>query len=69
MVGETGSGKTTQTPQYLYKKGFASENMIAVTQPMRVAAMTVAKRVAEEMKTVLGGNGTVGYAVGFDDCT
>ena len=43
--------------------------MIAVTQPRRVAAMTVAKRVAEEMKTVLGGNGTVGYAVRFDDCT
>ena len=42
--------------------------MIAITQPRRVAAMTVAKRVAEEMKTDLG-TGTVGYAVRFDDCT
>jgi HrpA-like RNA helicase len=68
LVGETGSGKTTQTPQYLYEKNFASEAMIAITQPRRVAAMTVAKRVAEEMKTELG-TGTVGYAVRFDDCT
>ncbi len=68
LVGETGSGKTTQTPQYLYEKNFASQAMIAITQPRRVAAMTVAKRVAEEMKTDLG-TGTVGYAVRFDDCT
>lgn len=56
VVGETGSGKTTQLPQYLYKAGFIShEKMIGVTQPRRIAAISVATRVSEEMKCHLGG--------------
>ncbi|KAK2571887.1 putative ATP-dependent RNA helicase DHX40 [Acropora cervicornis] len=55
VVGETGSGKTTQLPQYLYKAGFTShDKMIGVTQPRRIAAISVATRVSEEMKCHLG---------------
>lgn len=55
VVGETGSGKTTQIPQFLMQGGFAKEGgAIACTQPRRVAAVTVAKRVAEEMGVALG---------------
>lgn len=49
VVGETGSGKTTQMTQYLYEEGFGNTGMIGCTQPRRVAAMSVAARVAEEM--------------------
>ena len=49
VVGETGSGKTTQLAQYLYEEGYGDHGMIGCTQPRRVAAMSVAKRVAEEM--------------------
>lgn len=49
IVGETGCGKTTQIPQYLLEAGWAgSDQCVACTQPRRVAAMTVAARVAEE---------------------
>lgn len=45
VVGETGSGKTTQMTQYVYESGFGRRGLIACTQPRRVAAMSVAKRV------------------------
>ncbi|CAM9473229.1 unnamed protein product [Hapterophycus canaliculatus] len=65
LVGETGCGKTTQIPQYLYEAGWTAGNRAVVcTQPRRVAAYTVATRVAEEMGCRLGD--TVGYAVRFD---
>ncbi|MEW5312087.1 MAG: hypothetical protein WDW38_003742 [Sanguina aurantia] len=68
VVGETGSGKTTQLPQYLYHAGWAEgDRQIACTQPRRVAASTVATRVAEEMGVPLGD--LVGYCVRFDDVT
>ncbi|KAM0330000.1 hypothetical protein ACHAQA_004169 [Verticillium albo-atrum] len=67
VVGETGSGKTTQLTQFLYEEGFGDSGMIGCTQPRRVAAMSVAKRVAEEMDVKLGS--TVGYAIRFEDCT
>ncbi|KIM52353.1 hypothetical protein SCLCIDRAFT_18190 [Scleroderma citrinum Foug A] len=67
VVGETGSGKTTQLAQFLYEDGYCSYGIIGCTQPRRVAAMSVAKRVSEEMECELGG--LVGYAIRFEDCT
>ena len=67
VVGETGSGKTTQLIQYLAEAGFANDGIIGCTQPRRVAAMSVAKRVAEEVGCVLGDE--VGYSIRFEDCT
>jgi pre-mRNA-splicing factor ATP-dependent RNA helicase DHX38/PRP16 len=67
VVGQTGSGKTTQLAQYLWEDGYGSMGMIACTQPRRVAAMSVAKRVSEEMSVELGG--LVGYTIRFEDCT
>lgn len=67
VVGETGSGKTTQLTQYLYEEGYGERGMVGCTQPRRVAAMSVAKRVSEEMEVPLGS--TVGYAIRFEDCT
>lgn len=80
IVGETGSGKTTQLTQYLMESGYCDYGLVGCTQPRRVAAMSVAKRVSEEVtsgvkekgvslseKDELGG--TVGYAIRFEDCT
>ncbi|XP_034650939.1 pre-mRNA-splicing factor ATP-dependent RNA helicase PRP16 [Drosophila subobscura] len=67
IVGETGSGKTTQLTQYLHEDGYSQLGMIGCTQPRRVAAMSVAKRVSDEMDTQLGED--VGYAIRFEDCT
>ena len=54
VVGETGSGKTTQMTQYIAEAGFTMRGKIGCTQPRRVAAMSVAKRVAEEFGCRLG---------------
>ncbi|KAF7995038.1 hypothetical protein HCN44_004510 [Aphidius gifuensis] len=67
VVGETGSGKTTQITQYLAEAGFTARGKIGCTQPRRVAAMSVAKRVAEEFGCRLGQE--VGYTIRFEDCT
>ncbi|GFQ88191.1 ATP-dependent RNA helicase DHX8 [Trichonephila clavata] len=67
VIGETGSGKTTQITQYLSEAGFTGRGKIGCTQPRRVAAMSVAKRVAEEFGCRLGQE--VGYTIRFEDCT
>ena len=87
LVGETGSGKSTQVPQILTTEAWCSsqpvtlENInktvsvggcIAITEPRRVAAITLARRVAEEMGTPLGSSSPaskVGYSVRFDNST
>jgi pre-mRNA-splicing factor ATP-dependent RNA helicase DHX15/PRP43 len=68
LVGETGSGKTTQIPQWCVE--FAKKmgkKTVACTQPRRVAAMSVAQRVSEEMDVSLGQE--VGYSIRFEDCS
>jgi len=66
IVGETGSGKSTQLPQYFVAGGWAENDFqIAVTQPRRMAAITLAKRVSQEMNCPHVGN-EVGYSVRFD---
>ena len=67
LVGETGSGKTTQIPQYLHEVGYSELGKIGCTQPRRVAAMSVAARVAEEMNVKVGHE--VGYTIRFENCT
>lgn len=87
LVGETGSGKSTQVPQMLVKEPWCKHQVvsmdgslqsvtvggcIAITEPRRVAAITLARRVAEEMGTPLGSSSpksTVGYSVRFDQST
>lgn len=68
LVGETGSGKTTQIPQWCVDYARASgSKSVACTQPRRVAAMSVAQRVSEEMDVILGQE--VGYSIRFEDCS
>jgi pre-mRNA-splicing factor ATP-dependent RNA helicase DHX16 len=68
VVAETGSGKTTQLPQYLHEAGYTAGGMkVGCTQPRRVAAMSVAARVADEMGTKVGYE--VGYSIRFEDAT
>lgn len=69
LRGETGSGKTTQLVQYLYERGYTSNGagIIGCTQPRRMAAVSVAHRVAQEMSCELGT--TVGYAIRLEDCS
>lgn len=67
IVGETGCGKTTQLTQFLREAGYARNGRIGCTQPRRVAAMSVAKRVSEEAGCPLGDE--VGYSIRFEDVT
>jgi len=68
LVGETGAGKTTQVPQFIVEGGFLKGGKLcAVTQPRRVAAMSVSQRVADEMDVQLGQE--VGYNIRFEDMT
>lgn len=57
----------TELPQYLFKAGLANKGMIAITQPRRVAAISIAKRVSEELGVRLGEE--VGYSIRFEDVT
>ena len=67
VEGPTGSGKTTQLPRMLLKAGIGLPSLIGVTQPRRIAAVSVAARIAQEEQVALGEE--VGYAIRFDDNT
>lgn len=68
VEGETGSGKTTQIPQFLLPYfAVPGKKAVACTQPRRVAAMSIAKRVSEEMDVEMGIE--VGYTIRFEDCS
>lgn len=67
IIGETGSGKSTQLSQILHRHGYTKSGIIGVTQPRRVAAVSVARRVAQELGVRLGEE--VGYAIRFEDRT
>ena len=67
VAGETGSGKSTQLPKLCLAAGRGVDGRIGVTQPRRIAAMTVARRISEELGEAPGG--TVGYQIRFQDTT
>ncbi len=64
LTGETGSGKTTQLPKLLLESGYGRKGMIALTQPRRVAAVSMAARIRSELQA---GEGVVAHSVRFDD--
>lgn len=67
IAGETGSGKTTQLPKFLLECGLGQKGWIGCTQPRRVAALSVAQRIAEELQVPYGG--PVGSKIRFTDAT
>ncbi len=67
ICGETGSGKSTQLPKLCLDAGFGTHGMIGHTQPRRIAARTIANRLAEELKTTVGE--AVGFKIRFTDKT
>jgi len=67
ICGETGSGKTTQLPQICMQMGLGERGLIGHTQPRRLAARSVAQRIAEEMRVSLGDE--VGVKIRFGDQT
>ncbi|CAM6103526.1 unnamed protein product [Calypogeia fissa] len=67
VVGEAGSGKTTQISHYLHEAGYTKKGKVGRTQPWRVATMSAVARVAEEMGVKLGYE--VGYSTLFENCT
>ena len=67
ITGETGSGKTTQIPKMCLEAGRGVDGLIGCTQPRRIAAITVARRIADEMKEEMGRS--VGYKIRFQDKT
>ncbi|XP_020588625.1 probable pre-mRNA-splicing factor ATP-dependent RNA helicase DEAH4 isoform X2 [Phalaenopsis equestris] len=67
IIGETGSGKSTQLSQILHRRGYTRSGAIAITQPRRVAAVSLSRRVALEVGVQLGEE--VGYAIRFEDRT
>ncbi|KAL3280649.1 hypothetical protein HHI36_003885 [Cryptolaemus montrouzieri] len=69
IVGETGCGKTTQIPQYIHSARLEESGCIGITQPRRVAAISIAKRVAQEHGGGMDVGDLVGYTVRFEDVT
>ena len=67
VIGETGSGKTTQLPKYMHLEGYSENGIIGCTQPRRAAVVSIAKRVSEEMGCEIGT--LVGYSMRFEDIT
>lgn len=67
VIGETGCGKTTQIPQFIHESKIEKNGVIAITQPRRVAAVSLSKRVAKELNVQIGD--IVGYTIRFEDTT